>query len=188
MSAFRISMRKLKEILRLKYRCQLSHRQIAKSLSVSPSVVSRYLNQAAQLGIRDYPLSPEWNELNLRAAFKQTPVKKKKSSLPDWSLICQELKHKIMTLQLLYEEYQQQNPANHYRYAHFAASTKAGSKCNPRRCDKPTKREKSCSSIIVAPPSTSLTPKRVNSAQLRCLWRFSGRQITPMPKLPGVNA
>lgn len=119
MSAFPISMRKLKEILRLKYRCQLSHRQIAKSLSVSPSVVSRYLNQTAQLGIRDYPLSPEWNELNLRAAFKQTPVKKKKSSLPDWSLICQELKHKIMTLQLLYEEYQQQNPANHYRYAHF---------------------------------------------------------------------
>jgi len=30
-----ISMRKLKEILRLKYGCMLSHRKIAKSLSVS---------------------------------------------------------------------------------------------------------------------------------------------------------
>ncbi len=89
MSALPISMRKLKELLRLKYRCQLSHRQIAKSLSISPSVVSRYLNQSAQLGITDYPLAPEWNESNLQAAFRQTPIKKKESSLPDWTLICQ---------------------------------------------------------------------------------------------------
>jgi len=51
-----ISMRKLKEILRLKYGCSLSHRQIAKSLSISPSVVSKYANRAAQLGITDWPL------------------------------------------------------------------------------------------------------------------------------------
>ena len=46
-----ISMRKLKEILRLKYGCKLSHRQIAKSLSVSPSVVSKYACKSAELGI-----------------------------------------------------------------------------------------------------------------------------------------
>ncbi len=45
-----ISMRKLKEILRLKYGVGLSHRQIGRSLAISPSVVSRYANRAAQLG------------------------------------------------------------------------------------------------------------------------------------------
>ena len=53
MSTAPISMRKLKDILRLKYDCSLSHRQIAKSLSISPSVVSRYANRATQLGISD---------------------------------------------------------------------------------------------------------------------------------------
>ncbi len=47
-----ISMRKLKEILRLKYGVGLSHRQIGRSLAISPSVVSRYANRAAQLGIK----------------------------------------------------------------------------------------------------------------------------------------
>ncbi|EJE8676192.1 sigma-70 family RNA polymerase sigma factor, partial [Vibrio parahaemolyticus] len=46
-----ITMRKLKEILRLKYGAKLSHRQIARSLSISASVVSRYANRASQLGI-----------------------------------------------------------------------------------------------------------------------------------------
>lgn len=47
-----ISMRKLKEILRLKYGAGLSHRQIGRSLGISPSVVSRYANRAAQLRIK----------------------------------------------------------------------------------------------------------------------------------------
>ncbi len=46
-----ITMRKLKEILRLKYGAKLSHRQIARSLSISAFVVSRYANRASQLGI-----------------------------------------------------------------------------------------------------------------------------------------
>ena len=37
-----ISMRKLKEILRLKYGTKLTHRQISKSLSISPLWISTY--------------------------------------------------------------------------------------------------------------------------------------------------
>jgi DNA-directed RNA polymerase specialized sigma subunit len=44
-----ISMRKLKEILRLKYGVGLSHRQIGRSLAISPSVVSRYANRRLNL-------------------------------------------------------------------------------------------------------------------------------------------
>lgn len=76
MPAAPISMRKLKEILRLKYGCALSHRQIGKSLSISASVVSRYANRAAQLGITHWPLAPEWDDAHLQQAFMQTRVKK----------------------------------------------------------------------------------------------------------------
>ena len=45
-----VSMRKLKGILRLKYGSQLLRRAIAKRLSISPSVVSCYVNRVAQMG------------------------------------------------------------------------------------------------------------------------------------------
>lgn len=119
MPAAPISMRKLKEILRLKYGCALSHRQIGKSLSTSASVVSRYANRAAQLGITHWPLAPEWDDAHLQQAFMQTRVKKRKDVVLDWALIHQQLKHKSMTLQLLWEEYLENNPVNHYSYTHF---------------------------------------------------------------------
>lgn len=56
MSARPITVRKLKEILRLKFQAQLAHRQIALSLHISPSTVSYYLNRAAQLGIMTWPV------------------------------------------------------------------------------------------------------------------------------------
>ncbi|MDF3721618.1 IS21 family transposase, partial [Enterobacter hormaechei] len=72
-----ISMRKLKEILRLKYGAGLSHRQIGRSLAISPSVVSRYANRAAQLGIKQWPLPAEWDDAALMHTFLQTQVKMK---------------------------------------------------------------------------------------------------------------
>jgi len=51
-----ISMRKLKEILRLKYQAKLSHRKIAKSLSISPSTISNYITRAKMMGIEAWPL------------------------------------------------------------------------------------------------------------------------------------
>jgi len=122
-------MRKLKEILRLKYGCSLGHRQIARSLSISPSVVSRYVNRACQLGITDWPLTDKWDDVALSRAFHQTQVKTKITSLPDWSKIYQELKHKTLTLQLLWEEYVERHPANHYSYNHFCRLYKAWLKC-----------------------------------------------------------
>jgi transposase len=119
MTAVPISMNKLKEILRLKYGAGLKHRQIAASLNISPSVVSTYSNRAAQLGITQWPLPEPWNDKTLQQAFYQTQVKPKKRSLPDWSVVHQELKRKDVTLQLLWEEYAERNPAGFYSYNHY---------------------------------------------------------------------
>ncbi|EMQ8080370.1 IS21-like element ISEc12 family transposase, partial [Escherichia coli] len=114
-----ISMRKLKEILRLKYGVELSHRQIGRSLAISPSVVSRYANRAAQLGIKQWPLPTGWDDTKLKHAFLQTQVKMKKHSLPDWATVHRELRNKCVTLQLLWEEYCERNPGGFYSYNHY---------------------------------------------------------------------
>ena len=112
-------MRKLKEILRLKYGVGLSHRQIGRSLAISPSVVSRYANRAAQLGIKQWPLPTGWDDTKLKHAFLQTQVKMKKHSLPDWATVHRELRNKCVTLQLLWEEYCERNPGGFYSYNHY---------------------------------------------------------------------
>lgn len=120
MSTAPITMKKLKDILRLKYGQKLTHRQIAKSLSVSPSVVSRYAARAAQMGITDWPLDDTWDDVTLKNTFVNTKAPLKKHSLPNWQEVQNELKaRKYMTLQLLWEEYVEQNPAGYYSYNHY---------------------------------------------------------------------
>ena len=51
MTKKRTSMRKIREILRLKYHLEQKHRQIGKSLSISASSVSRIVNDAKAKGL-----------------------------------------------------------------------------------------------------------------------------------------
>ena len=51
MAQERLSMRKFKEVLRLKHHCALSNRQIAHSCQIARSTVSEYLWRAEQAGI-----------------------------------------------------------------------------------------------------------------------------------------
>ena len=44
-------MRKIKEVLRLKYECRISEREIARSCQVSRSTVADYLRRASAAGI-----------------------------------------------------------------------------------------------------------------------------------------
>lgn len=51
MATPRISMREIKDVLRLKYAAGLSQRQIARSLNISTGAVSTYLTRAAVAGL-----------------------------------------------------------------------------------------------------------------------------------------
>jgi len=124
-----ISMRKLKEILRLKYGCELTHRQIAKSLSISAGSVSNYVNCATQLDITSWPLPEKWDDLALSQAFFKTKPQPKRYVTPDWSLVQQELRPKTMTLLLLWEEYVERHAEGFYSYNHFCRQYKAWLKC-----------------------------------------------------------
>jgi len=49
-------MSKIVEVLRLKYSLQLSHEQIARTLSLSKGVVGKYVSLATAAGIEGWPL------------------------------------------------------------------------------------------------------------------------------------
>lgn len=118
MPAESISMRKLKEILRLKYQSKLTNRKIGTSLSISPGTVSAYINRAKLMGIIDWPLPEQWDDLTLNQHFlktKNTP--KIAMPLPDLSEFNHQLKKKYVTKQLLWQEYVERNIEHHYSYS-----------------------------------------------------------------------
>ena len=114
-------MRKIREILRLHYEQKLGQRQIARSTNVSQSTVHEYLAKAHTAGL-GWPLGPEWDEVRLEAALfpPSAPASKPaRRPLPDFAALRQEReKHRELTMELLWEEYRQQNPHG-YCYSRF---------------------------------------------------------------------
>ena len=119
MSAKRLSMRKVKEVLRLKWECGLSNRQIAKSCSIGRATVAEYLCRASDAGL-SWPLPDGLDEAELdRRLFRPPPcVPAGSRLLPEWSEVHRELKRKGVTLFLLWQEYKETHP-NGYQYSWF---------------------------------------------------------------------
>ncbi|MCG3143133.1 MAG: IS21 family transposase ISPpu7 [Gammaproteobacteria bacterium] len=121
MSALPISMRKLKDVLRLKYEAGLSQRQIARALRLSLGVVNKYLNAAQAAGIT-WPLPETLSEAQLRRELfpPESPSPQAAYAQPDFAAIHRELQRgQGVTRQLLWEEYVEANPENHYQYTQF---------------------------------------------------------------------
>lgn len=119
MARKRLSMLKIKEMLRLKNECGLSIRQISKSCSVSRPVVSDYLKltETNKLGWAEAKLMSD-EEIKARLlGAKQTGTISKKA-VPDWAYIHQEIKKPHMTLALLWQEYREEQSAG-YQYSRF---------------------------------------------------------------------
>jgi transposase len=114
-------MRKINEILRLHFEQKLGQRQIARSASVSQSTVHEYLARFQAAGLQ-WPLDEEWDEQKLEAALfppGQAPSQPPRRTLPDFAKVRQELEqHRELTIELLWEEYRQQQPDG-YCYSRF---------------------------------------------------------------------
>jgi hypothetical protein len=66
MPAKRLTMRKISEVLRLHFECELSQRQIAHSSGVARPTVAEYLRRAAVAGV-GWPLPEGLDEAQLEA-------------------------------------------------------------------------------------------------------------------------
>jgi transposase len=120
MSASPISMRKLNELLRLKYEAGLSQRQIAGALRLSLGVVNKYLHAVEAAGIT-WPLPEDLSEAQLRRRLFPPDASPPESHYApvDFAAMHQELKRKGVTKQLLWEEYAEANPDSHYQRSQF---------------------------------------------------------------------
>lgn len=106
-----LSMRKIREVLRLGVKCGMGNREIARSCSISPSTVSMYLKLAEEKG-KSYEQIAEMDDSELIRLLKGGSGSNgvENRPLPDWSWVHQELKRKGVTLQLLWEEYKTDHP------------------------------------------------------------------------------
>jgi transposase len=118
MSQASLSMRKIEEILRLKFEVGLTHREIAQSCGVSTSTVSEYSMHAKAVGL-SWPLPEGMTAEQLEARlFPAQGGYGRKIPQPDWQYVNKELKRKSVTLSLLWLEYRQEHP-NGYGYSQF---------------------------------------------------------------------
>jgi transposase len=129
MAQERLTMRKIAEVLRLKWECQLSNRAIARSCSISHSTVAEYLRRAQEASL-SWPLPADLSEDTLfELLFPKAPKTESRFILsPDWSLIHTELRKKSVTLRLLRIEYREAHPDG-YGYSQFCALYREWSKC-----------------------------------------------------------
>ena len=119
MPAKRLSMRKIKEVLRLCWGQGLSKRQVARSCGLSRPAVNAYLCRAKAAGLH-WPLPVELDDGALeRLLFPRAPALPETArAMPDWSAVHRELKRPGVTLQLLWHEYRQTHPQG-YQYTWF---------------------------------------------------------------------
>ena len=113
-------MRKIKEIIRLKFGVGLSLRAIQQSLNVSYGTVSNYIRRAEQAGL-GWPLPPDIDERTLgRLLFPSAGSQGHQGFAElDYVSIYQELKSPLVTKFLLWQEYREHHPDDGYSYAQY---------------------------------------------------------------------
>jgi transposase len=102
-------MRKVRELLRLKFDLGLSDRKIAASLGVARSTVSEGLRRAAAAGIA-WPLPAEFDDAALEARLYPPKPVISEIPLPDLSQVERELARPGVTRRLLWQEYKAGHP------------------------------------------------------------------------------
>ncbi len=115
----RLSMRKIREVLRLRFEQRLSLAKIAEACQVGIATVHEYLKRAQEGGL-SWPLPPDWSDEQIEARlFPQAlPLCTAPRAQPDLARIAQQLRRKGVTLFLLWEEYRVLHPDG-YGYSRF---------------------------------------------------------------------
>jgi transposase len=122
MAHWRLPVRKIKEIIRLKHACGLSEREIAQSCDIARSTVGDYLHRAEVAGVT-WPDATKLTERQLEARLfpRHNTSGTAQRQMPDGAYIYSELRRyrKInLTLMELWLEYKEQHPDG-YQYTQF---------------------------------------------------------------------
>jgi transposase len=117
----RISMRSIREVLRLRS-AGLSLREIGRCLRLSKTAVGKYLELASSAHLT-WPLPDDLDDSALERRLSggpDQPPTPRRFAEPDCARIHQELKRKGVTLRLLWEEYRDEHPEHAYQLTQFS--------------------------------------------------------------------
>src|ERR1700724_283287 len=124
----RLSMRRIREVLRLRYQ-GLTERVIARTLGVSNGVVNGYVRRARRAGLA-WPLPESIDDEGLELLLFPAPLAASQSdrrAAPDWIYVEKELRRRSVTRLLLWEEYRAANPDG-FGYTWFCTTFEAWKK------------------------------------------------------------
>ena len=124
----RLSMRRIREVLRLRHQ-GLTERVIARMIGVSNGVVHGYLRRARFAGLT-WPLPEGMNDDGLELLLFPAPTAASQSDrrpVPDWIYVEKELRRRSVTRLLLWEEYRAANPDG-FGYTWFCTTFEAWKK------------------------------------------------------------
>ena len=118
MPAKRSAMRKIKEVLRLKFEVRLSHERIGAATGLSKGAVSKYVQRAISKSL-SWPLPEDLDDTALERLLFPQVMQREHFVHADYAYVHQELKGKGVTLQLLWDEYHGAHGERAYQYSQF---------------------------------------------------------------------
>jgi transposase len=112
-------MRKIREVLRLRYAQHLTTRAIGTSCAIGRSTASEYLQRAKDAGL-SWPLPPDLDDESLESLLYPPlpPVPEQGRPQPDWDYVHKELRRQGVTRFLLWQEYRANTTAG-LQYSRF---------------------------------------------------------------------
>jgi len=110
----RLTMRKIREVLRLRFDFKLSYNKIAQSCQMGRSTVGDYIQRFEKSQLT-WPLPDDIDDSELEQLLFLKPQPDTACTRPrrppaDWAYIHKELRRKAVTLMLLWQEYKEQHP------------------------------------------------------------------------------
>ncbi len=120
MPAERIAMRRVREIVRLRFSAALSARDVARQTGLAESTVRAAIKRFQAAGL-SWPLPESMTDSELEAALYGARGRRggrRSRAEPDWAAVNRELRRKHVTLSILWDEYIAQHPGG-YRYSRF---------------------------------------------------------------------
>jgi hypothetical protein len=101
----RMSMRRIREVIRLKFGSGLSDRALAAAVGISKGAVASYVSRARAAGL-SWPLPADLDDTALERRLFPGPLAPEAArALPDWAEVERELRRRGVTRALLWQEW-----------------------------------------------------------------------------------
>jgi transposase len=110
-------MRKIREVIRLKFSVGLGRNAIARSLGIAEGTVTEYLGRAVGAGL-SWPLPDGLSDGDLEGRLYPVTAPTTIRPCPDWAEVHRQMARKGVTLELLWQEYRITHP-NGYGYSQY---------------------------------------------------------------------